>query len=195
VTCNDIQNMTVPYLELDGDPDHLREVTAHLEFCLACRSEMEAVRQVLVRLKQRRVPDPGERFWREFPKTVRAGILRERMAPGTAMLQDGRSSGRLWAGRAWSSGWSWALAASVVILIIGGLLFGDQLLHRPGNNPLQTRTVLTGEPGAGGQGLDWGDFVEADWDSTWDEDDSDTALARMAAQLDPQALDRLLTDI
>jgi len=192
VTCNDIQNMTVPYLELDGDPDSFREVTAHLEICLACRSEMEAVRQVLVRLKQRPVPDPGERFWREFPKSIRAGILRERLAAGAAMPEDRRRSGRFRAG--WS-GWSWALAASVLILVIGGLLFGNQFLWKPGNDQVQTHTTLSGEAVTGVQASDLGDFAEADWDNTWDEDDSDTALARMAAQLDPQALDRLFTDI
>jgi hypothetical protein len=195
VTCNEIQNMTVPYLELDGDPARLREVTAHLEICLACRSEMEAVRQVLVRLKQQRVPDPGERFWSEFPKSVRAGILRETIDAQAAMPQDTPSSEMLGAGRQWSSGWSWALAASVLILVIAGLLLGDQFLRRLDHNPVQTRTILTGDAVTAGQGSDLADFAEADWDSTWDEDDSDTALARMAAHLDRQALDRLFTDI
>jgi hypothetical protein len=190
VTCNDIQNMTVPYLELDVDPDRVGEVTAHLEICLACRNEMEAVRQVLVRVKQRRVPDPGERFWREFPKSVRAGLLRERMDARADLPQDRRSSERRWA-----SGWSWALAASVIILVIGGLLLGDQFFLKPGNDTVQTRTAPPGEVATGEQGSDMEDFADADWGSTWDEDDSDMALARMAAHLDQQALDRLFTDI
>jgi anti-sigma factor RsiW len=183
VSCNDIQNMTVPYLELDMEPERVREITAHLDRCPACRTEMEAVRQVLVRVKQRRVPDPGERFWKAFPESVRTGLLRERM-DAAAVPQDRRSSGRLWAGRAWSYPWSWALAASVLILLFAGIFLAD--LNRP---------MLTGNAVTGGQGSDLGDFAEADWVSTWDEDDSDMALARMAARLDRQALDRLFTGI
>ncbi len=194
MSCNDIQNMTVPYLELDMEPERVREITAHLDICPACRTEMEAVRQVLVRLKQREVPDPGERFWKEFPKSVRTGLLRERM-DAVAMPQDRRSSGRLWAGRARAYPWSWALAASVLILLFTGIFLGDPFSWRPGNDPVQTRPTLTGEAVTGGQGSDLGDFAESDWDSTWDEDDSDMALARMAAHLDPKALDRLFTDI
>jgi hypothetical protein len=193
VTCNDVQNMTVSYLELDGDPDRVREVTAHLEICLACRSEMEAVRQVLVRLKQRQVPDPGERFWKEFPKSVRAAMLHELVHARSPVAPQGHSSGRLRAGRGWSSPWSWGVAASVLILIIGGGLLGDHFL-RPGNI-VQTLTTLSGESVTAGPGSDLEDFAEADWDNTWDGDDSDTALARMAAHLDPKALDRLFTDI
>ena len=48
MTCNEIQNLTVSYLELDLDPNRVHQVTTHLEMCLACRNEMEAVRQVLV---------------------------------------------------------------------------------------------------------------------------------------------------
>ena len=195
MNCDDIQNMTVPYLELDGDPDRLREVTAHLEICLACRSEVEAVRQVMVRLKQRRVPDPGERFWAEFPKSVLVALLREKMAARAALPQDARSSSTRGRGRAWYSGLSWALAASIVILLLAGLLFGNQFLRRSGHDPVQTRTSLTFDLVTGGPGPDLGDFAEADWSSTWDEDDSDTALAFMAGRLDPQALDRLFTDI
>ncbi len=195
MTCNDVQNMTVSYLELDGDPDRIREITAHLETCPACRSEMEAVRQVLVRVKQRQVPDPGESFWREFPKSVQAALLRERMAVSSALPQQRRSSGRHWAGRSWSAGSSWALAASILILVLAGLFLGDQVLWRTGDYPVQTRTALTSEAVTGGQGTELGDFAEADWDSTWDEDDSETALARMAADLDPRALERLFTDI
>ena len=195
MNCNDIQNMTVPYLELEVDPDRVREITAHLETCLVCRGEMESVRQVLVRLKQRGVPDPGERFWKEFPKSVRAGMLRETMDPRAALPQDRRSSGRLRASQAWSSPWSWALAASVVILVIAGFLLGDQFLWGPSNDPVQTRTVRTGEAVTGGQGSDLGDFADADWEGTWDQDDSDMDMARMAANLDSQTVDRLFQGI
>ncbi len=78
MTCNEIKELTVPYLELDLEPVRVREVTIHLDGCAKCRAEMEAVRQVLVRVKGVTVPDPGDQFWSEFPGRVR----RELPAPG-----------------------------------------------------------------------------------------------------------------
>ena len=62
--CNEIKERSVPYLELDLEASLVSDITVHLEGCADCRVEMEAVRQVLVRLKASSVPDPGERFWR-----------------------------------------------------------------------------------------------------------------------------------
>src|SRR5438105_13856876 len=78
MTCNEIQNLTVPYLELDLDPNRVHQVTTHIAMCLACRNEMEAVRQVLVRLKGRVVPDPAQPLGREFPSRVRVRMLAAR---------------------------------------------------------------------------------------------------------------------
>jgi hypothetical protein len=47
----------------------------------------------------------------------------------------------------------------------------------------------------GGQGSDLGDFADADWEGTWDQDDSDMDMARMAAHLDSQTVDRLFQGI
>jgi len=78
MTCHEIKELTVPYLELDLEPSRIRDVTVHLDGCAECRVEMEAVRQVLVRVKGVAVPDPGDRFWNEFPDKVRRGLARER---------------------------------------------------------------------------------------------------------------------
>src|SRR2546426_11694074 len=59
MTCNEIKELTVPYLELDLEPSRVRDVTTHLNGCAGCRAEMEAVRQILVRVKGMAVPDPG----------------------------------------------------------------------------------------------------------------------------------------
>ena len=74
MTCNEIKELTVPYLELDLEPSRVRDVTTHLNGCAGCRAEMEAVRQVLVRVKGMAVPDPGDQFWRGFPQRVRREV-------------------------------------------------------------------------------------------------------------------------
>src|SRR5437879_12280525 len=76
MTCNEIKELTVPYLELDLEPSRVRDVTTHLNGCAGCRAEMEALRQALVRVKGMAVPDPGDQFWREFPHRVRDEMAR-----------------------------------------------------------------------------------------------------------------------
>lgn len=186
MTCNDIQNMTVPYLELDLDPDRVHQVTEHLEVCLGCRSEMESVRQVLVRLNGRVVPDPGERFWNEFPPKVRHGLLHAR----TEATKSRPTVQRLFS-RPLLPAWSWALAASVILLLGAWLFVGGQFLGKSGGDLLTKGGPAIKSPATNSaHGLDLADVAEVDWDRTWDEDDSDIMLADMAAQLDPRILDR-----
>jgi hypothetical protein len=189
VNCSEIQNMTVSYLELDLDPDRVHQVTGHLEICLNCRNEMESVRQTLVRLKGRLVPSPGERFWTEFPDLVRMALLdartdAQRPIPALSPLS-----------RQWFPHWSWALAASVIV-VLGALVFGAGMFGEKSVSDLLTKTnAPKSELINGGQVSDLADFAETDWDSTWDEDDSDMMLIDMAAGLDPRILDRLFKDI
>src|SRR5207247_2003911 len=89
MTCNEIKELTVPYLELDLEPSRVRDVTTHLNGCAGCRAEMEAVRQVLVRVKGMAVPDPGDQFWREFLHRVRHEMTRvQRTARRAELGQD-----------------------------------------------------------------------------------------------------------
>ena len=140
MTCNEIKELTVPYLELDLEPSRVRDVTAHLDGCAGCRTEMEAVRQVLVRVKSVTVPDPGDRFWSEFPDKVRRELARERPPIPS----------RLWKG---ISGWPMALAASLLLLVGAWSLRG---VFDQGPAP-------TLEP-------DLPQLAEADWQEFWDED-------------------------
>src|SRR2546422_10376916 len=96
MTCNEIKELTVPYLELDLEPSRVRDVTTHLNGCAGCRAEMEAVRQVLVRAKGMGAPDPGDQFWREFPHRVRHEMARLQ-SPATTLAgpsHDHRLGGR-----------------------------------------------------------------------------------------------------
>ena len=191
MTCNEIQNMTVPYLELDLDPERVHQMTTHLEACLACRSEMESVRQVLVRLKGRLVPDPGEPFWREFTDRVRVRLLHAR-----ADAKEPSSNAQHVFSRVSLPRWSWALAASVSLLLGAWLLIGGQFF---GKSPANVLTRGGDEPKIeatnNGHGPDLSDVAEVDWERTWDDDDQDMVLVDMAARLDPRILDRLFKDI
>ena len=180
--CDEIKELTVPYLELDLEPSRVRDVTAHLEGCTGCRAEMEAVRQVLVRVKGIAVPDPGDRFWEHFPERVRRELARERP----------RVPSRRWKVAA---GWPMALAASV-LLFVGGWSLKGLLETAPAPPPqravAQAPKARLAQPPAAAS--DRPLLAEADWQEFWDED-HDMALAEMASRLDRRAVDRLFGDI
>jgi anti-sigma factor RsiW len=184
MTCNEIKELTVPYLELDLEPSRVGDVTAHLDGCARCRTEMETVRQVLVRVKGVAVPDPGDRFWNEFPGQVRRALARERSPIPS----------RAWKG---ISGWPMALAASV-LLFVGAWSLKGMLDQGPAPTPSPQRAVVqapkaqvdrpsVAEP-------DVAQLVEADWHDFWD-DDPDMVLIDMASRLDRRTVDRLFRDI
>jgi anti-sigma factor RsiW len=187
MTCQEVQDWTVAYLELDLEASCVRAVTAHLEGCPSCRAEMEAVRQVLVRLKGRTVTDPGERFWSEFP----AGVHRQLMdAQGKEGSPPRSSPPRLVRNHMPLRAWPLALAASVM-LVAGVWLLGSRIEpHNAGPAP-NGKTVVQ----APVKGLpDGPDHVEADWPGAWYED-PDTILVEMASSLDRQTVDRLFGEI
>ena len=184
MTCHEIKELTVPYLELDLEPARIRDATAHLEGCAGCRAEMEVVRQILVRVKGVAVPDPGDRFWNEFPDKVRRELARER-PPVPAGL---------WKGMA---GWPMALAASV-LLLVGAWSLKGLVAPGPAPAPSQPRAVAQA-PQATGSPLPASEpelpqLAETDWLESLDED-PDMALVEMASGLDRQTVDRLFRDI
>ncbi len=188
--CNEIKELTVPYLELDLEPSRVRDITAHLEGCAGCRAEMEAVRQVLVRVKGVAVPDPGERFWNEFSGGVRRELARER-EQGRGQVVPLRRPRRAVAG------WPMALAASL-LLLVGAWFFRGAFEQGPAPVPSLPQSVAQASR-AGGSQLsaaepDLPQVAEADWQEFWDED-HDLALAEMASRLDRKTVDRLFRDI
>jgi len=198
MTCHEVNERAVPYLELDLDPSLVRDVTAHLEGCTDCRAEMEAVRQVLVRLKGRTVPDPGEQFWEEFPDQVRRRLA-QAQGEGTPLKQPSRRF-RSWNGLSLRS-WSMALAASVMLLVGAWLLAG--LIEPRNEGPvLREQTVAQAPTGQvpveqldePSVNHDRPDLIEEDWPGDW-EDDPDTILVEMASSLDRRTVDRLFEDI
>ena len=187
MTCQEVQDWTVAYLELDLDASCVREVTAHLEGCVGCRNEMEAVRQVLVRLKGRTVSDPGEGFWRGFPAGVRRQLGG---AADEAALPQDSSRHSLMRNRIPLRAWPLALAASVM-LVAGTWLLASRLEPRH-EGPAPTGQTVVQAPV---EDLpDTPELIEADWPVAWYED-PDTILVEMAATLDQRTVDRLFGEI
>ncbi len=185
--CGEVKERTVAYLELDLEASLVRDVTAHLEGCAACRAEMEAVRQVLVRLKRRTVPDPGDRFWEEFPDQVRRQLAQAR---GEATRVKRLSPPfRSWVGVSMRS-WPMALAASVVLLVGAWMLAG--VFEPRDGGPSGKGQPVAQSPGEGKSDLPH--LVEADWE-VFGEEDPDMVLVEMASRLDRRTVDRLFGDI
>ena len=182
MTCNEIKELTVPYLELDLEPSRIRDITTHLEGCAGCRAEMETVRQVLVRVRGMAVPDPGDQFWREFPHRVRRELER---LQSTANTLGGPSRYQWFLGRAVTAKWTLSLAASLLLVVGAWSLKG--LLDRGTGPPEQS--VVHGPNAA-----DLPSLGDAVWEAFW-EDDPDTLLVEMATQLDRQTMDRVFADI
>jgi len=182
MTCNEIKELTVPYLELDLEPSRVRDVTTHLNECAGCRAEMEAVRQVLVRVKGMAVPDPGDQFWREFPHRVRREL--EQLQSTATTLGGPSRYQRFWGGVV-TAKWTLALAASLLLIVgvwsLRGLL--DRGLVPPGQSVVQ-----------GPNAADLPSLGDVAWEAYW-EDDPDMVLVEMATQLDRQTMDRLFADI
>jgi hypothetical protein len=182
MTCHEIKELTVPYLELDLEPSRVRDVTTHLEGCAGCRAEMEVVRQVLVQVKGTAVPDPGEQFWREFPHRVRREL--EQLQSNAATPGGASRYQRFWGGGVTAKR-TLALAASLLLVV--GLWSLKGLLDKRTEPPLQS--VAQG-PNA----VDLPSPGDAEWEAYW-EDDPDTVLVEMATQLDRQTMDRLFAGI
>jgi hypothetical protein len=186
MTCNEIKEFTVPYLELDLEPARVREVTIHLDGCASCRAEMEAVRQVLVRVKGVTVPDPGDQFWSEFPGRVRRELAHAQMkGQGEVTPLRQPATARSWLRTAM---WPMALAASILLLIGAWSLKG--LVEK---GPVQAPTEQTvAQTPQGSQNRPH--LTDAELDPYW-EDDPDTVLVEMASRLDRRTVDRLFGDI
>jgi hypothetical protein len=97
-------------LALDGALDASRET--HLAACAACRTEVEALRGVVARVRAVDVPEPSPLFWDHLAARVGDAIARE---PAPA-------AGPGW----WSPRLAWAAAAVVVTAAGTGYLMRPQ---------------------------------------------------------------------
>lgn len=194
--CNEIKERSVPYLELDLEASLVSNITAHLEWCADCRVEMEAVRQVMVRLKTHAVPDPGEQFWRGFPEGVRSRLAQARggVAPMKSPVRP-----RSWLGNL-NPVWPLALAASAMLFVGAWLLTGPQeervaqLGQSPGAS-IKTTAVSGQNSQSAASEPDLPNLDESDWDVFEDEDAETIILVDMAAGMNRRILDPLFSEI
>lgn len=203
--CSEIKELTVPYLELDLEPARVRDVTIHLDGCANCRAEMEAVRQVLVRVKGVTVPDPGDQFWSEFPGRVRQELARAQVkGQGDVTPLRKPVSARSWLR---TSMWPMALAASVLLLIGAWSLKGliekgaiqapneqtvaqaPRLQPAPEQRPPEPKS----QPRQQLMASDLLHLTDAEMEPYWEDDPM--VLVEMASRLDRQTVDRLFGDI
>jgi hypothetical protein len=72
--CREVQDQLIEFYEDQLDRKDAEHMRGHLAICPLCREELSSIEKVIVGLKSQRLPDPGEVFWRDFPKSER-GLL------------------------------------------------------------------------------------------------------------------------
>lgn len=103
----------------------------HLEQCRACRARADALRAVLARAADDRVPEPSPLFWEHFANRVSEAVRTESMAPDSTP----------WLGRLRRPLATWAVAAAAAVLVILTVVW-RATLHAP-TMPRVAQTVAT----------------------------------------------------
>ena len=122
--CREVQDQLIEFYEDQLGPREAEQIRAHLWMCLACREELSSIEKVIGGLKSQRLPEPGEAFWRDFPKTVRKAFYEERRPMRVPILL------RVWEGIYGTTKWfpfskpvSATVSIAAIVLVIAGLLF------------------------------------------------------------------------
>ena len=122
--CREVQDQLIEFYEDQLGQIDAEQIRDHLEICPACREELRAIEKVISGLKSQRLPEPGEAFWRDFPKRVRRAFYEGRRPIRIPILL------RVWEGFYGGTKWfpfpkavSAAVSIAAVVLIITGLLF------------------------------------------------------------------------
>jgi hypothetical protein len=106
------------------DQKAAEHISGHLGMCPLCREELSSIEKVIVGLESQRLPDPGEAFWRDFPKRVRRAFYEGGRTIRTPILP--RVWARIYEVTMWlpvSKPVHAAVSIGAIVLITTGLLF------------------------------------------------------------------------
>jgi len=124
MNCREVQDQLIEFYEDQLGRRDAEQIRGHLGMCPGCREELRAIEKVINGLKSQRLPDPGEAFWRDFPKRVRKAFYEGDRPIRVPILQ------RVWEVIHGSTKWlplskpvGAAVSIAAVVLVIAGLLF------------------------------------------------------------------------
>jgi hypothetical protein len=122
--CQEVQDQLIDFREDQLDQKAAEHISSHLGMCPLCREELSSIEKVIAGLESQRLPDPGEAFWRDFPKRVKRAFYEEDRHIRIPTLP------RVWARVYEVTTWlpfsrpvNAAVSLAVMVLIIAGLLF------------------------------------------------------------------------
>ncbi len=122
--CREVQDQLIELFEDQLDRRDADQIRGHLGICPRCREELRAIEKLIGVLKSQRLPDPGEAFWKDFPKRVRKAFCEGQRPIRSPILL------KVWEAVYGSTKWlpfpkpvSAAVSIFVIVLIIAGLLF------------------------------------------------------------------------
>ncbi len=124
MNCREVQDQLVEFYGDQLDRREAERIDGHLRRCPACREELSSIEKVIGGLRSQRLSDPGEAFWRDFPKSVRKAFYEQDRHIRIPILP------RVWEGIYGVSTWLFsskpvnaALSIAAVLLIVAGVLF------------------------------------------------------------------------
>jgi hypothetical protein len=143
----------------------------HLGECAACREEVGALRAVLARAAEDRLPEPSPLFWDHFSARVSQAVRSETSSPESAA----------WIARLRRPLTTWALAGIACVLVIMTVVW-RATLHAPSSVPRPTAPTVASTAPAGdvGRGFSPGSGVGSPVDNP--DTDARWAVVRVAAE-------------
>jgi hypothetical protein len=122
--CREVQDQLIEFYEDQLDRRDAEQIRGHLEICSLCREELSSIERVILGLKSQPLSDPGEVFWRDFPKKVREAFYeggRSVRVPILLRVREGFYRTTNWL--PFSKAVNAAVSIAAMVLVVAGLLF------------------------------------------------------------------------